>query len=774
MNTLVSLDYLFGRAGPSALWRFFGQAGRRVAVATLVALFAVGWAPPVSAQIPPDLLKRAQAGSASAQFQLSNIYHEGSGVPQDYEKAFEWVEKAALQGDAEAQNNLGYMYDRGEGVPQNNKKAAEWYLKAAQQGQPNAQTSLGGLYERGEGVPRDYRKAFEWYSKAAAQGFRRAQAYLGAMYEDGTGVPRDYKKAFELYTQAAEATPDENDSNNYAQYRLATMYDEGKGITKDDKKAFEWYLKSAEQGYSYAQCSLGVMYSQGRGTPKDPKKALEWYKKSADQGNVQAQNNIGALYDEDGGLPRDDKKAFLWYAKAAHQNLGDAQYNLGLMYFNAQGVRGNTVTGCAWIQISGETPLPISVRMLCGIFATAVQKKKNEILKEIELYQKAEAGDAEAQYKFGSMLARADEDHEEAIRWYVKAANQGHVSAQNKLGTYYMTGMGAPRDDKKAVELFAKAANQGLGDAQYNLGLMYNQGLGVPKDYRKALGWYTKAAYQGVLSAQFNLGALYVNGEGVPSDSITGCAWIYLSKGAKGIDQCDASLTPPEKANALKLKEEFARKIDAHAAPPPIPGELSEQTLRENERRIDAMKEEQEQLLAKARRELAAMPKYTPAELARNPQAREQEERRQKLTRALAVIEQRMQEQNAKPRKRFLSPNTLGPIYFPYYLAMCRKIEARGTAHFPQADGRKLYGQLFMALLVHHDGRLLQTHVVSSSGNPTLDRLAEEIARAAAPFGEFTPAMRKDADQIDITMGFKFTNEPAQNPSTSCDGSVAH
>ena len=43
-----------------------------------------------------------------------------------------------------------------------------------------------------------------------------------------------------------------------------------------------------------------------------------------------------------------------------------------------------------------------------------------------------------------------------------------------------------------------------------------------------------------------------------------------------------------------------------------------------------------------------------------------------------------------------------------------------------------------MIVTVNFDGRVLDTEVVESSGNPTLDRRAQSIARAAAPFGRFT------------------------------------
>ena len=64
-----------------------------------------------------------------------------------------------------------------------------------------------------------------------------------------------------------------------------------------------------------------------------------------------------------------------------------------------------------------------------------------------------------------------------------------------------------------------------------------------------------------------------------------------------------------------------------------------------------------------------------------------------------------------------------------------------------------------MILTVNHDGRVLATEVVQSSGNALLDRRAEAIARAAGPFGPFSAAMRREADQIAMVARFKFTRE---------------
>ncbi|MDO5288463.1 MAG: TonB family protein [Pseudomonadota bacterium] len=203
---------------------------------------------------------------------------------------------------------------------------------------------------------------------------------------------------------------------------------------------------------------------------------------------------------------------------------------------------------------------------------------------------------------------------------------------------------------------------------------------------------------------------------------------------------------------------------------PPSPTESAgDAPINANQRRIDAMLQQQEQLLTQVRQQLATLPRVDPQRLANDPEARAQEERRQQLTRLLGAIEKRIEEENSRPRKRYLSPATLGTTYAVYYDDMRRKIEARGTENFPQVAGRKLYGELLMALLVNHDGRILDARVVQSSGNRMLDRLAEAIANSAAPFGHFTPAMRQDTDQFDVTARFKFTHEQTLETTLQAD-----
>jgi len=94
-----------------------------------------------------------------------------------------------------------------------------------------------------------------------------------------------------------------------------------------------------------------------------------------------------------------------------------------------------------------------------------------------------------------------------------------------------------------------------------------------------------------------------------------------------------------------------------------------------------------------------------------------------------------------------------------YYDRLRRAIEDKGTENFPQINGQKLYGELTMIVNVNHDGLVISTEVVQSSGQPALDRRAEAIAKSAGPFGRFNRAMRRQADQIAVVSRFKFTRE---------------
>ena len=220
---------------------------------------------------------------------------------------------------------------------------------------------------------------------------------------------------------------------------------------------------------------------------------------------------------------------------------------------------------------------------------------------------------------------------------------------------------------------------------------------------------------------------------------------------------------PPDKAQAI-AQANLAGGGDAErgrATSPLPPSALIElgEANEESHRQIEKLQEAQSQLLTQIRRELAFMPAPDPRRDEGSPEERALEEKRKQLIQLLAEIEKRIHDENARPKKRYISPATREEVYALYYDQLRRKIEERGTRNFPEYQGQKLYGELTMNVTVDAQGRVIETEVVRPSISKVLDTRAVAIVRAASPFGIFTTAMQRKADQLVITSRFRFTRD---------------
>ncbi len=223
-----------------------------------------------------------------------------------------------------------------------------------------------------------------------------------------------------------------------------------------------------------------------------------------------------------------------------------------------------------------------------------------------------------------------------------------------------------------------------------------------------------------------------------------------------------AKADAPDKAQALaqtQLAGGGELKEGRAASPLPTAATTSVGDMTESmQRQVAQMRKEQSVLLAQVKNLLAQLPPPQPQKSQAEQEAVEQ--KRRQLLKLLAEIEQRINQDNARPRKHYVSPATKQVAYARYYDTLRRKIEDRGTRYFPAtSSGQKLYGELTMIITVNTDGRVLATEVVQSSGQADLDRRAQAIATAAGPFGEFTEEMRRQADQLAVVSRFIFSRD---------------
>jgi hypothetical protein len=88
----------------------------------------------------------------------------------------------------------------------------------------------------------------------------------------------------------------------------------------------------------------------------------------------------------------------------------------------------------------------------------------------------ADLGDATAQLWLGDVCAYgigAEQNDEEAVKYYQLAADQGNITAKYRLALCYLEGRGAEKDTGKAEELLTPCADQGNAESQSLLGYCY-------------------------------------------------------------------------------------------------------------------------------------------------------------------------------------------------------------------------------------------------------------------------------------------------------------
>jgi TPR repeat protein len=176
------------------------------------------------------------------------------------------------------------------------------------------------------------------------------------------------------------------------------------------------------------------------------------------------------------------------------------------------------------------------------------------------LQKAAEQGHVEAQFNLGLICYNdylAEGNFEQAAFWYRKAGEQGHADARFNLIEQSSLGRCPPeyaalaatwseesriKGDVQSslgsyVEGCLQDAEEGDADAQYELGDIYYFGEDLDQDYVQAAIWYRKAAEQSHKDATYSLGLLYELGAGVPQDYAQARRW-YAQASEQG--QTDA------------------------------------------------------------------------------------------------------------------------------------------------------------------------------------------------------------------------------------------
>ena len=208
---------------------------------------------------------------------------------------------------------------------------------------------------------------------------------------------------------------------------------------------------------------------------------------------------------------------------------GDSQLVASIMAGLAKRPQDRPKT-CTGVLECRESSLRSSHKDVANHTKLAIRAYKDkDYVRAFAIAQKADKEDAEIQNILGHCFAEGwgcIKDECEAVKWFRKAAIQGHAWAQSNLGVMLAKGRGVKKDDVESVKWFRRAAEQGKAAAQYYLGMAYAKGRGIKKDEADAVKWYRKAAEQGYAAAQCDLGIMYECGCGVAKNEEEAVKWF--------------------------------------------------------------------------------------------------------------------------------------------------------------------------------------------------------------------------------------------------------
>lgn len=142
-------------------------------------------------------------------------------------------------------------------------------------------------------------------------------------------------------------------------------------------------------------------------------------------------------------------------------------------------------------------------------------------------------GYAKAEHAVGQCYFRGigvKKDKAEALKWFEKAAEQGHIHSQFMAGSiHYFPVFEGLTDHEKAAKYFRMAAEQGDGQSCNSLGVCYENGYGVEKSLEEAAKWFKQGAEHGASDAQTNYGLCLLEGKGVSQNQAEAIKWLTLA-----------------------------------------------------------------------------------------------------------------------------------------------------------------------------------------------------------------------------------------------------
>ncbi|KAG0183237.1 hypothetical protein DFQ28_000107 [Apophysomyces sp. BC1034] len=512
------------------------------------------------------------------------------GTSADIHEGLCWLRKAAAKGDTAGLRELAAAYEAGlVATPDNSRYQVGFQLlkKATDKNDPLAWCAMARYHENGWAVPKSLQEALGCLTKAEALGYSGAGLAIAEMYERQSM----WDAALEKYNQLAKnhgLLTKPGWKARLGKGRLVVF--QNKGSQSDYNEVHMWLRDMVQQNAEAASIEpfemLGFCCEQGKGTVKDINEAMVWYAAAVQQKTTkvvwiqerarfrlarlcvdqnkhvealqyfrqfqpclsqmnhespetrrqarQVRYYLGYLLLHGHGVTPDVEEAKVWMRQAADEGEGAAAYELGLLAA-AEDEDHEAKTRYDQGVSAGHAG---SMRELALLFEREHRYDLNWDSRDtLELLERsAQLGDTEALVQLGiaheqGMGCTLKPDLMTALRFYVAAAQQDHVSAMVKAGDIFHV-MGRYYE---AAAWFKKASTHPLAQvmlASYRLqgrgGVLKNEQAGFD-DLQAAIACKDTKNAKALSLAYFLLGQCCETGRGTLKDVAKAKTWYKQS-----------------------------------------------------------------------------------------------------------------------------------------------------------------------------------------------------------------------------------------------------
>ena len=188
------------------------------------------------------------------------------------------------------------------------------------------------------------------------------------------------------------------------------------------------------------------------------------------------------------------EEAYKYYQQAAEYNHPTSCFMIAHMIFNKNiGNLSKEDILLAWTYLNKAISLnSVSALNTAGLaYMNGWNKDKViDLVKAEDYFKKAAAKNYIYAYNNLGRIYESRKEYSKALDYYLKSANEEESWACNKVGLYYLNGLGTKKDPKKAFDYFNKGSNSPINNRNYwniyNLVIFFylkgNSLIGIKKD----------------------------------------------------------------------------------------------------------------------------------------------------------------------------------------------------------------------------------------------------------------------------------------------------